>query len=90
MAKGKKLTKIETLERQIADLNEKIESRMVIVNNLKAQKAQKEKELKEAKLEDISSLLEKRGMSVEQLKTLIENQIVASEEVTEETEDVTE
>lgn len=90
MAKGKKLTKIETLERQIADLNEKIESKMVIVNNLKEQKAQREKELKEAKLEDISSLLEKKGMSVEQLKTLIENQVVASEEVAEETEDVTE
>lgn len=90
MAKGKKLTKIETLERQIADLNEKIESKMVIVNNLKEQKAQREKELKEAKLEDISSLLEKKGMSVEQLKTLIENQVVASEEVAEVTEDVTE
>lgn len=90
MAKGKKLTKIETLERQIADLNEKIESKMVIVNNLKEQKAQREKELKEAKLEDISSLLEKKGMSVEQLKTLIENQVVVPEETAEVTEDVTE
>lgn len=91
MAKGKRLTKVESLEKKIAEINEKIEVKMVVVKQLKEEKAQKEKELKEAKLEDITSLLEEKGMTVEQLKTLIESQEVISETVTQEAaEEVTE
>lgn len=88
MARGKRLSNTEVLVRKIADLDEKIRIKMDAVNELKEQKKQLEKELKMAKLEDISSLLDEKNMTVDQLKELVENQatvepdINKSEEVT--------
>lgn len=88
MARGKRLSNTEVLVRKIADLDKKIRIKMDAVNELKEQKKQLEKELKMAKLEDISSLLDEKNMTVDQLKELVENQatvepdINKSEEVT--------
>ena len=84
MARGKRLSNTEVLVRKVADLDEKIRIKTDALNELKEQKKQLEKELKIAKLEDITTLLDEKGMTVEQLKTLIESQEVISEEVSEE------
>lgn len=75
MARGKRLSNTEVLVRKISDLDEKIRIKMDAVNELKEQKKQLEKELKIAKLEDISSLLDEKNMTVDQLKELVENQV---------------
>lgn len=83
MARGKRLSNTEVLVRKIADLDEKIRIKMDAVNELKEQKKQLEKELKIAKLEDISSLLDEKNMTVDQLKELVENQVAVEPEVNE-------
>ena len=47
---------------------------------MKEQKAQLESELKEAKLEELSSFLDEKGMSVDEVKAMVENQTKDSEE----------
>lgn len=86
MARGKRLSNTEVLVRKIADLDEKIRIKMDAVNELKEQKKQLEKELKMAKLEDISSLLDEKNMTVDQLKELVENQVTVEPEVNEDEE----
>lgn len=86
MARGKRLSNTEVLVRKIADLDEKIRIKMDTVNELKEQKKQLEKELKMAKLEDISSLLDEKNMTVDQLKELVENQVTVEHEVNEDEE----
>lgn len=83
MARGKRLSNTEVLVRKIADLDEKIRIKMDAVNELKEQKKQLEKELKMAKLEDISSLLDEKNMTVDQLKELVENKVTVEPEVNE-------
>lgn len=83
MARGKRLSNTEVLVRKVADLDEKIRIKMDAVNELKEQKKQLEKELKMAKLEDISSLLDEKNMTVDQLKELVENQVTVEPEVNE-------
>ena len=83
MARGKRLSNTEVLVRKVADLDEKIRIKMDAVNELKEQKKQLEKELKMAKLEDISSLLDEKNMTVDQLKELVENQTLVESEVNE-------
>lgn len=83
MARGKRLSNTEVLVRKVADLDEKIRIKMDAVNELKEQKKQLEKELKMAKLEDISSLLDEKNMTVDQLKELVENQVSVEPEVNE-------
>lgn len=86
MARGKRLSNTEVLVRKVADLDEKIRIKMDAVNELKEQKKQLEKELKMAKLEDISSLLDEKNMTVDQLKELVENQVTVEPEVNEDEE----
>ena len=90
MARGKRLSNTEVLVRKIADLDEKIRIKMDAVNELKEQKKQLEKELKMAKLEDISSLLDEKNMTVDQLKELVENQVTVEHEVNENEEETVE
>ena len=90
MARGKRLSNTEVLVRKIADLDEKIRIKMDAVNDLKEQKKQLEKELKMAKLEDISSLLDEKNMTVDQLKELVENQVTVEPEVNESEEETVE
>lgn len=90
MARGKRLSNTEVLVRKIADLDEKIRIKMDAVNELKEQKKQLEKELKMAKLEDISSLLDEKNMTVDQLKELVENQVTVEPEVNESEEETIE
>ncbi len=90
MARGKRLSNTEVLVRKIADLDEKIRIKMDAVNDLKEQKKQLEKELKMAKLEDISSLLDEKNMTVDQLKELVENQVSVESEVNESEEETVE
>lgn len=90
MARGKRLSNTEVLVRKIADLDEKIRIKMDALNDLKEQKKQLEKELKMAKLEDISSLLDEKNMTVDQLKELVENQVTVEPEVNESEEETVE
>lgn len=83
MARGKRLSNTEVLVRKIADLDEKIRVKTDALNELKEQKKQLEKELKISKLEDISSLLDEKNMTVDQLKELVENQVSVETEVNE-------
>lgn len=90
MARGKRLSNTEVLVRKVADLDEKIRIKMDAVNELKEQKKQLEKELKMAKLEDISSLLDEKNMTVDQLKELVENQASVESEVNENEKEIVE
>ena len=90
MARGKRLSNTEVLVRKIADLDEKIRIKMDAVNELKEQKKQLEKELKMAKLEDISSLLDEKNMTVDQLKEIVENQASVESEVNENEKEIVE
>lgn len=90
MARGKRLSNTEVLVRKVADLDEKIRIKMDAVNELKEQKKQLEKELKIAKLEDISSLLDEKNMTVDQLKELVESQTSVESEVNENEEETVE
>ena len=83
MARGKRLSNTEVLVRKIAGLDEKIRIKTDALNELKEQRKQLEKELKIAKLEDISSLLDEKNMTVDQLKELVENQVSVEPEVNE-------
>lgn len=90
MARGKRLSNTEVLVRKIADLDEKIRIKMDAVNELKEQKKQLEKELKIAKLEDISSLLDEKNITIDQLKELVENQVPVEAENNETEEETVE
>ena len=74
MAKGKRLTGIDLLEKKILDLNKKIESHEATIHNLKEQKSKLEEEMKKIKLEELSSIIEGKGLSIEEVKELIDNQ----------------
>lgn len=74
MAKGKRLTGSDLLEKKIADVNKKIESHEVIIHNLKEQKSKLENEMKKLRLEELSSIIEEKGLSIEEVKELIDNQ----------------
>lgn len=74
MARGKKATKVELLTKKIGEVNKKIIDKETTIAALKEQKAQLESELKEAKLEELSTLLEAKGWTVDQVVALVENQ----------------
>lgn len=74
MAKGKRLTGSDLLEKKIADVNKKIESHETLIHNLKEQKSLLEKEMKKLRLEELSSIIEEKGLSIEEVKKLIVNQ----------------
>lgn len=80
MARGKRTSKIELLTKKIGEVNKKIEDKEATIVALKEQKAQLENELKEAKLEELSSFLDEKGMSVDEVKAMVENQTKDSEE----------
>lgn len=74
MARGKRLTGIDLLKKKISDLDEKIESHETLIHNLKEQKSKLEEEMKKLKLEELSSIIEEKGLSVEEVKKLIDGQ----------------
>lgn len=80
MARGKRTSKIELLTKKIGEVNKKIEDKEATIVALKEQKAQLENELKEAKLEELSTLLDEKGMSIDEVKAMVENQTKDSEE----------
>ena len=80
MARGKRTSKIELLTKKIGEVNKKIEDKEATIVALKEQKAQLENELKEAKLEELSTLLDEKGMSIDEVKAMVENQAKDSEE----------
>jgi len=74
MARGKKATRTELLTRKIEEVNKKIIDKETTIAALKEQKVQLESELKEAKLEELSTLLDKKGITVDEVKAIVENQ----------------
>ena len=56
------------------EVNKKIIDKETTIAALKEQKAQLESELKEAKLEELSILLDVKGWTVDQVVALVENQ----------------
>lgn len=75
MARGKKATRTELLMKKIEEVNKKIIDKETTIAALKEQKAQLESELKEAKLEELSILLDVKGWTVDQVVALVENQV---------------
>lgn len=75
MARGKKATRTELLTKKIEEVNKKIIDKETTISALKEQKAQLESELKEAKLEELSTLLDAKGWTVDQVVALVENQV---------------
>lgn len=80
MARGKKISRTELLMRKIEEVSKKIIDKEATIAALKEQKAQLENELKEVKLEELSSFLDEKGMSVDEVKAMVENQTKDSEE----------
>lgn len=74
MARGKKISRTELLTRKIEEVNKKIIDKETTIAALKEQKAQLESELKEAKLEELSTLLDAKGWTVDQVVALVESQ----------------
>lgn len=79
MARGKKATQVEVVTKKLVALEAKIENKKAELSSLEEQKAQLESELKAAKLEELSSFLDEKGMSVDEIKAMIENQIEKGE-----------
>ena len=63
-----------SIEKKISDLDEKIDSHETIIYNLKEQKSKLEEEMKKIKLEELSSIIEEKGLSIEEVKNLIDGQ----------------
>ena len=80
MARGKKATRTELLTKKLKEVDKKIEDKKATIAALEEQKAQLENELKAAKLEELSSFLDEKGMSVDEVKAMVENQTKDSEE----------
>lgn len=74
MARGKKTTKVELLTRKLIEVDKKIEDKKATIEALEEQKAQLEAELKEAKLDELSTLLDAKGWTVDQVVALVEKQ----------------
>lgn len=74
MARGKKATRTELLTKKLKEVDKKIEDKRATIAALEEQKAQLESELKEAKLEELSTLLDAKGWTVDQVVALVENQ----------------
>lgn len=74
MARGKKATRTELLTKKLKEVDKKIEDKKATIAALEEQKAQLESELKEAKLEKLSTLLDAKGWTVDQVVALVENQ----------------
>ena len=79
MARGKRTSKVELLTKKIGEVNKKIEDKEATIVALKEQKPQLESELKAAKLEELSALLDEKGMSVDEVKAMVENNSSATE-----------
>ena len=75
MARGKKATKVELLTKKLVEIDKKIEDKKATIEALEETKKQLETELKEAKLEELSTLLDSKGWTVDQVVALVENQV---------------
>ena len=74
MARGKKATKVELLTKKLVEIDKKIEDKKATIEALEETKKQLETELKEAKLEELSTLLDSKGWTVDQVVALVESQ----------------
>lgn len=74
MARGKKATRTELLTKKLKEVDKKIEDKKATIAALEEQKAQLENELKAAKLEELSTLLDEKGITVDEVKAIVENQ----------------
>lgn len=74
MARGKKATRTELLTKKLKEVDKKIEDKKATIVALEEQKAQLENELKAAKLEELSTLMDKKGITVDEVKAIVENQ----------------
>ena len=80
MARGKKATRTELLTKKLKEVDKKIEDKKATIAALEEQKAQLENELKAAKLEELSTLLGEKGITVDEVKAIVENQPEKDEE----------
>lgn len=74
MARGKKATRMELLTKKLKEVDKKIEDKKATIEALEETKKQLETELKEAKLEELSTLLDSKGWTVDQVVDLVESQ----------------
>lgn len=74
MARGKKTTRTELLMKKLKEVDKKIDDKKATIAALEEQKEQLENELKAAKLEELSTLLDEKGITVDEVKAIVENQ----------------
>ena len=74
MARGKKATRTELLTKKLKEVDKKIDDKKATIAALEEQKEQLENELKAAKLEELSTLLDEKGITVDEVKAIVENQ----------------
>ena len=74
MARGKRTSKVELLTKKLVEIDKKIEDKKATIEALEETKKQLETELKEAKLEELSTLLDSKGWTVDQVVALVESQ----------------
>lgn len=74
MARGKRTSKVELLTKKLVEIDKKIEDKKATIEALEETKKQLETELKEAKLEELSTILDSKGWTVDQVVALVKRQ----------------
>ena len=80
MARGQRSSRVEVLTRDLEITNNEIKKTTEVLKELKNKVKGLEKELKQAKIEDLANLLEEKNIDTDTLKTLIENIQVEEQE----------
>lgn len=71
------------LEKKIAEIDRKLQNAEKTVQTYKQQKAELEKELNAMKIKELSELMDQKGLSIDDVRSLIDGKTVV-EETTEE------
>lgn len=72
MARGQRRSRVEVLTRDLEITNDEIKKTTEVLKELKNKAKGLEKELKQAKIEDLANLLEEKNIDTDALKILIE------------------
>ena len=72
MARGQRRSRVEVLTRDLEITNDEIKKTTEVLKELKNKAKGLEKELKQAKIEDLANLLEEKNIDTDVLKILIE------------------
>lgn len=80
---AQRTTGIPLLEKRITNVDRKLQNAEKTVQTYKQQKAELEKELNAMKIKELSELMDQKGLSIDDVRSLIDGKTVV-EETTEE------